>query len=206
MMESETSTKSGKMRTVLIGHPALGLTLGYLLVSLLGLSFEWALFRRFGVNFFYFAEVTDFLMGAFREPITFLLSATALLVGWLTYVWNRAERAWLAKKPPGGRFFEAYRRFANSRSNRLTPALFFVGYSIMFIWLYAEHRAEALRAGDTAPVTVRMSDESEPLTLRLLGTSSRFVFFYSARGSQAIIVPLESIASITVETPVGIDD
>ena len=206
MMESETTAKSRSLRAVLIRHPALGLTLAYLLVSLLGLSFEWALFRHFDVNFFYFAEVTDFLMGAFREPITFLLSATALLVGWFTYVWNRAERAWLGKKPPGGRFLEVYRRFAKSRYNRLTPALFFVGYSIMFIWLYAEHRAEALRADDTARMMVRLTDGSEPLRLQLLGTSSRFVFFYSARRSQAIIVPLENIASITVETSVAIDD
>jgi hypothetical protein len=30
-----------------------------------------------------------------------------------------------------------------------------------------------------------------------LGTSSRFVIFYKARGDQTVIVPLESIASIS---------
>ena len=33
-------------------HPALGLTLGCLFVSAIGLTFSWALCRRFGVNFF----------------------------------------------------------------------------------------------------------------------------------------------------------
>jgi hypothetical protein len=194
-MKDRESREQGPA-AVLSGHPALFLTVGYLLISLLGLSFEWTLFRQFGINFFYFAEVTDFLMGAFREPITFLLSATALIVGWLTYFWDRAERDWLAKKRPGGWFLERYRRYANSRFNRLAPAVFFVGYSIMFIWLHAEHRAEELRGGEVAQVTVRMADGSEPRRLHLLGTSSRFVFFYKARSDETVIVPLESIASI----------
>lgn len=184
---------------ILAGHPALLLTVGYLLISLLGLSFAWALFRQFGVNFFYFAEVTDFLMGAFREPITFLLSGTALLVGWLTHLWGKTERAWLAKKPRGGWLREAHRRFANARLSRLSPALFFVGYSVMFIWIHAGNRAEELRAGESARVTVRMADGSEPRDLQLLGTSSRFVFFYKSSSDETVIVPLESIASVSAD-------
>lgn len=78
---SDSTTRDSGPAEVLVRHPALVLTVGYLMISLLGLSFEWTLFRQFGINFFYFAEVTDFLMGAFREPVTFLLSAIALLVG-----------------------------------------------------------------------------------------------------------------------------
>ncbi len=196
---NDRETRNNEPAAFLAGHAALFLTVAYLLISLLGLSFEWTLFGQFGVNFFYFAEVTDFLMGAFREPVTFLLSATALLVGWLTYLWNRAERASLEKKPRGGWFLERCRRYANSRFNRLAPALFFVGYSIMFIWLHAEHRAEDLRGGEVDRVTGRMADGSEPRSLQLLGASSRFVFFYKSFSDETIIVPLESSVSISAD-------
>ena len=67
-----------RLFSALTEHPALGLTSGYLLISLLGLSYEWTLFRQFGVNYFHYADVTDFLMGAFREPVTFVLALSAV--------------------------------------------------------------------------------------------------------------------------------
>jgi hypothetical protein len=173
--------------------------MGYLLTSLLGLSFEWTLFRQFGVSFFYFAEVTGYLMEAFREPITFLLSASALLVGSLTHLWGKAERTWLAKKDRGGCILETRRRFANSRFKRFSPALFFVGYSVMFIGIHAENRAEEPLTFKAAQVTVRMADGSESRRLNLLGTSSRSVFFYTARSDETVIVPLERIAAISAD-------
>ena len=92
-----------RARRLFVDHPALGLTLGYLLLSLLGLSYQWALFRQFEVNFFNYAEVTDFLMGAFREPITFALSLTALAVALFVWYYNRWEMGWWRRHPPGPR-------------------------------------------------------------------------------------------------------
>jgi hypothetical protein len=60
---------------------------------------------------------------------------------------------------------EAYRRYATSRFSRFAPAIFFVGYSVMFIWLHAENRATELREGKIASVTVRMAGRTEPLRL-----------------------------------------
>jgi hypothetical protein len=179
------------------GHPALLLTVGYLLISLLGLSFVWTLFGQFGGNFFYFAEVTYSRMGALYEPIAFLLSATALLVGGLTHVRVKTERAWLARKDRGDWILETHRRFANARFNPFSPASFFVGDSVMFIWIHAESRADELRAGEAAQVTVRMADGPEPRRLQLPGASSRFVFFYTARSDETVMVPPESIAAIS---------
>ncbi len=206
-MESETTRKSRELSTLIIRHPALGLTLGYLLVSLLGLSFEWALFRRFGVNFFYFAEVTDFLMGAFREPVTFVLSGTALAVGWLTWAIGRVERAWLARKGENvGRLLGAYRRFAASQLNRSAPVVFFLGYSVLFIWIHTEDRADELRQGSGRLVTVQHADAPAPQDLQILGTSSRFVSLFDVSSGHTIIVPLENIASIKVRAPVKSND
>lgn len=196
---TDREIRDKRLAAVLAGHPALLLTAGYLLIPLLGLSFESTLFGQFGVNFFYFAEVTDLLVGAFREPITSLLSAAALLVGWLTYLWNKAEWAWLEKRPAGGWFLERNRGYADSRFNRHAPVTFLIGCSIMVIWLHGECRADELREGEVSRMTVVMAGGSEPRPLQLLGTSSRFVFFYRVNSDETVIASLESIASISAD-------
>ena len=188
----------------LANHPALILTVGYLVISLLGLSFEWALFRHCGINFFYYADVTDFLMGAFREPVTFLLSASALGVAWLTSLYSRFERRWLAAKgDDAGRITKVYRRYAMSAFTRVLPVVFFLGYSILFIWVHAEKRAMELQSGEGRFVAVRLADEDEVRHLQLLGTSSRFVFLYESSSRNTLVAPFENLAWIRSSQPGG---
>ena len=102
-------------------HPALALTLGYLSVSAIGLTFSWALFRRFGVNFFLFADVSDFLMSAFREPMTFVLAGTAGAVGWLVHRLNRIEDRWLGHPDDRGRLARGYAWVRERLGHRYWP-------------------------------------------------------------------------------------
>ena len=186
-------------------HPALGLTVAYLVVSLLGMSYEWTLFRHFGVNFFHYADVTDFLMGAFREPITFVLALTALTVGMLTQLQIEWEDRWFANRVVRSRILRGYRRYSKTTFNRMAPILFFLGYSVMFIWLYSARTADAIRTGDGERVTVRLVESAPtpgPSDALLLGTSSRFVFLFDPERDVTSIVPNENIAWIRVETPV----
>ncbi len=192
-----------RQRHLFVEHPALGVTLGYLVISLLGLSYEWTLFRHFGINYFHYAEVTDFLMGAFREPITLVLSLTAMMVGAFVHYTSRFERWWMTKRPPKSWFGRKYRAFATSRFSDWTPVMFFVGYSVMFVWIYAENRAEEFRSGDGAPITIEVVEgasarppASSPTLM--LGTSSRFIFVYRPKERISEIIPHENIARIVV--------
>jgi len=184
-----------------VDHPALGLTLGYLLLSLLGLSFQWTLFRQFDVNFFLFAEVTDFLMGAFREPITFALSLSALAVAWFVSYYNRWEAGWWRRHPPTNAVTRAYQRFTTSSFNRFAPAIFFVGYSVMFIYIYAGHRADEVHAGLGRQVVIEVAEGQTARPARsaptlLIGTSSRYVFAYRPLEGITEVIPHENIARI----------
>jgi hypothetical protein len=190
-------------RNLFVEHPALGVTLGYLVISLLGLSYEWTLFRHFGINYFHYAEVTDFLMGAFREPITLVLSLTALMVGAFVHYTSRLERWLMTRRPPKSWLGRKYRAFAMSRFSDWTPVIFFVGYSVMFVWIYADNRAEEFRGGDGAPITVEVVESgsarppaSSPTLM--LGTSSRFIFVYRPKEQISEIIPHENIARIVV--------
>jgi hypothetical protein len=191
---------------LLTEHPALALTLGYLLISLLGLSYQWTLFRQFDVNFFLYAEVTDFLMGAFREPITFALSLSALAVAWLVSVYSRWEARWWERHPPTNVFTRAYARFTTAGFNRYLPAAFFIGYSVMFIWVYAGKRADELKAGighgirlEVAEGQARRPSPGSPTLM--MGTSARFVFLYRPDDDLVEIVPHENILRLVIEAP-----
>lgn len=193
-----------RLFALLAQHPALGLTSAYLLVSLLGLSYEWTLFRRFGVNFFHYADVTDFLMGAFREPITFVLALSAVLVGKLAQL----QVDWEARRFAGREFrswwMRKYASFSKSDFNRLSPILYFLLYVVMFIWVYSDFRADQIREGHGRSVQVMLIDAAparEAFSTLLLGTSSRFVFLYDSDADLTWIVPNENLAWIRVATP-----
>lgn len=184
-------------------HPALGVTLGYLLISLLGLSYQWTLFHRFDVNFFLYAEVTDFLMGAFREPVTFVLSLSALAIGWVVHLYTRWELGWWRRHPPKNWLTRGYTRMIKASFNRYAPAFFFVVYSVMFIWLYADKHAEALEGGEGHAVRLEVAEgqarrpgPDEPTLM--MGTSARFVFLYRPGSGLVEIVPHENVSRIVV--------
>lgn len=194
---------STDQRGLLAQHPAVAISAGYLVISLLGLSYEWAQFRFFGVNFFHYAEVTDFLMGAFREPITFVLSLTALALAWLVHIYGRWEIDWFSRNPPKSWLARRYCALVSSRLYRASPMIFFVGYSVMFIWVYSSNRAEAIRAGDGEKIRVEVvaghnaRPPVESPTL-MLGSSTRFVFVYRPNERVTEIIPNENIARIVI--------
>ena len=213
-MNSEGQTTSAPTptpadrRKFLAEQPAIVVTLGYLVISLLGISYEWVQFRFFSVNFFHYADVTDFLMGAFREPIIFVLSLTALATGWLVHIYNRWELDWFVRHPATSWLGRAYCALVSSRFYRATPAIFFVGYSVMFIWVYSSNRAEAIRKGEGNTIQVevvegqRLRPRADTPTL-VLGTSSRFVFLYRPQAGVTEIIPLENIARIVIDSDEG---
>ena len=198
-MSAESRRPTRRLLDLLGQNPALGLTTGYLFVSLLGLTYEWTLFRRFGVNFFRYADVSDFLMGAFREPITFVLALSALAVGKLAQMQVDWEQRWFSGREIHSRWLRRYRRYSLSGLNRLSPVLLFLLYSVMFIWLYSDWHADSIRTGEGKSVQVMFVDSApatEAFSAALVGTSSRFVFFYEDDADLVWVVPNENIAWI----------
>ncbi len=53
----------------------------YIYVTIVGMIQAWFQFHAFGINVFEFSEINDFLLAAFREPLSFLA-----IVGVIAYV------------------------------------------------------------------------------------------------------------------------
>jgi hypothetical protein len=187
-------------------HPALAITLGYLFVSAIGLLFSWALFRRFGVNFFLFADVGDFLMSAFREPMTFALAGSAVAVGWVAARLNRIEERWLGEPEDRGRLARGYAWLRDRLGARFWPMIFAAGYCFLFIDDHADREADRIRAGESDRVTV-LTGAGERLERVQMGATSRFLMFYDPAGRRVEILPQEAVARMLLAAPEpGSDD
>lgn len=185
--------------------PGLFVTLAYLLVSLIGVAFSWALLREFGLNVFSFADVTDFLMAAFREPMTFVLSLSALALGLATHWLAGKEVRWLERRNPQSKFGRRYLAMARAgHAGGYYVLGIFLLYTIVFIASYAQNEAGDIRAGSGERVVLQAADQPAPIAGLLLGATSRFVFLYRQDLGQAEAIPQENILRIRPVTgPIG---
>lgn len=185
---------------ILRQHPGVLVTVIYGGVSLIGMLFSHSLFSHFGVNFFNYAEVSDFLLAALREPMTFVLAGGAVLVTLLIHLISHFEQRWFAKHPPQSRIARAYQRSSSwAYSNVYVVLAVFVLYSYLFLSLYGEWKSEQVKNGDGRRVTVELADTTKFGNAILLGTSNKFVFIYDQAGDRVNIIPNENISRLIVD-------
>lgn len=190
---------------ILKQNPGFGFTVIYFGVSLIGLLFSWALFSRFDVNIFHFTEISDFLLAALREPMTFVMTAGAIIVAWGLLWFARFEARFFESRPPKTRLVRGYAGFSG-RVNRhpLTIAFVFVAYSYLFIGLYGQWKADSIKRGEGQRIVVQLS---EPPTQNrsktvvegiLLGSTNRFLFLYNPDTGITSAMPAENIVQVMI--------
>ena len=193
--------------TMLRQHPGLVISLTYLVVSLIGLLFSYSLFSEFGINVFLYAEISDFLLAALREPMTFVAAGAAVLTALLLNGLGSLELRWIRRHPPTTRFGKAYSRLSQATYNSpWTQLIVFILYSFLFLSLYGEYRSEQIKAGHGEVVQIYIaegtdSDGSVKPAGRsglLLGTTNKFIFFYDPVTGSTDVIPNESIIRIAI--------
>lgn len=188
-------------------NPGLCLTALYLFASVVGIVFHYLFLRRFGFNVLEFSEGSDFLMVVVREPLTVALAMMGV-VFYLAYGWCLMKVApWARRTFARWRSTPEKRRANMVRFRRwqsLIQAAFIGIYAILFVMLFSQWRAARIRAGDFRKVTVHYKTDSPRADgtlsadgLALLGTTSRYVFFYDPVAKRAEVVPLDAIARLT---------
>ena len=184
-------------------HPGIALSAGYGVVSLIGIMFSWSLFSQFGITYFQYADISDFLLAAIREPMTFIMAASAIVVAMLlirmSYGSQKFYRRYMDK------FFLFRWAYAIDRFGTTGIGFIFVliAYTFLFITMYGAWKSRQIRDGEGTKIRVTMTSEAtaalgeqtgKPLTL--LGTTSRYVFLYSPRDDQSFIIPADNIAAL----------
>lgn len=187
-------------------HIGLLLTLAYLYLAGVGMLHEALVFAVFRINIISFAEPSDFILAAIRDPLVVLVSLAAFPLVAAFYAWQARMNERNANKPrrwwsgsPATRAF-IVRHFSTFFVSTL------VLYALAFSLQYAAISAKRLRNGDGQHVTVQLvADPGHPTApdttqLLLLGTTQKFVFLYDPVRRTTAIVPSSNIARLVVNS------
>lgn len=189
-------------------HPALLFSGAYLLLTGVGLLYSTVFFGAFGISFSDFAQPSDFLMAALKEPLLVALFLGSLLAVYLIYrfdFWMRRRFGW----------YEAFYRaelYERLTYHPLSIIFGIVAYGALFTLFYVAEAADAVREGEASEVVVQLrgADGAETLRRTLLGTTSGFALVYDVETKEARAVPFESIVSLIVaseqEAPGAVPD
>lgn len=179
-------------------HPAFIFSGAYFLLTGIGLLYSTLFFGLFGISFSDFAQPSDLLMAALKEPLLIALFLGSLLGIYLAYrldFWMRRRFSW----------YEAMYRWSFYERLSYHPLFIASGvaaYAVAFTLFYVAEAAEDVRDGEAREVIVEIRGATETTTLRrtLLGTTSAFALVYDVATKEARAVPFESIVSLAVAT------
>lgn len=170
-------------------------------LTFVGLTYQWALLRRFGVNVLDWAEFSDFISASIREPLVILLSVPTYGVLWLL----QYSQSWMDKKHKGGN--KPAPPEWQTQLGRVLALLILPLYFYLFASTFAILTANRIKAGEGQRVTLEYNTNvpaakpplpTDPKPL-WIGSTSRAVFLYDDRKKETLIVPQGSIARLFVE-------
>jgi hypothetical protein len=173
-------------------HPTMILTLCYVVITAIGTGYSFFFYNEFDINIIKFADLSDFLLAAILEPLSLFIFALILIfilfIFWIDILFRKR--------------FKAYRNFLEKRlKSKYTDPIGFlviiVIFSIIKMQDLAVENANMIKnkAIDTYQVKFSENDSNEEsTTLELLGSTSRFVYFYDPINKQSIVISPENIS------------
>ena len=185
---------------VLREHPSLALTLIYLGLTTVGLIHDLWFYLYFRFNILDFSETSDFLLAAIRNPLVILLSMAPVA---LLLMFARLRHAAL-KKSSRYRAYSA--RYAKTKWNSVglraaIYGVFVFVYAVAFTQVYAKATSNRIKAGVGRRVAFTRT-AGEPPTEQpiLLGSTTKFLFFYYPARRVTEIVPVENMGTLTIDS------
>ena len=183
-------TFNSRLASVFREHPALLVSALYVAASVIGMFYSWAYLRRFGINVFNYAQISDFLLASLKEPFTWALVVLAMV---LVLIDNKSSLRVERKKP------RKWIAWYGSPRYRFVNNFAAVLMVLSFIFAYANRQANDTQAGVGKLVDVTFVEGGEARSTILLGTTGQFVFLYESVAERVNIHPIESIHSISFQ-------
>ncbi|MEM7431259.1 MAG: hypothetical protein AAF351_04875 [Pseudomonadota bacterium] len=185
---SDNAEKISWLRSLFTQHPALLVSLLYVVASFVGMFYAWAFFAHFSINVFHYAIPSDFLVASLKEPIVWALVLVALLA--VIEDNARSRRVQRRGAPRWLRWYgtDRYRLINNF------ALIFLIAF---FMYLFANNRAEDVREGGGDYVRVTLADSDAAFDRVLLGTTGQFVFLYDLEHDAVSIHPFENVQTLS---------
>lgn len=196
-------------------EPALAITVAYLLVALAGIYYDYSFYQKgFGIPILGLAQIGDYLVAGLQQPWAIVLMLLTFPLCWLMDKFNArtrrrqaAQRDALRATPDPGRWQALRLRWLEWHLQQMWSLyiaylLFVFVYGWVFVGVYARHQVSVVKRGDGAQVIARLNGVAEDLqpstggTWTYLGAISNYVFVYDAAARQAMVLPVNAIASL----------
>lgn len=187
-------------------EPALIVSAGYVLLSLLGLWSSYFFYLRFQVSILDYLQISDFLVAGLRDPAFALILASgialAIVAGWPDTLRRRnpAKVEALRARHWGWRVLFSRSPLTSWNISWLRPltglCIAVTCFMALGAAIYSLDKAKQIRdGGQGTPVTVQLAGDSAvlPGDARLLGSSSAFVFLWWPQQRRAEAVPVSAI-------------
>ena len=181
-------------------HPGLVVSGAYFAATLVGMMSSWTLYGRFDINIFHYAQLSDFVLVAVRNPLATASILFALPVVWFVMITD----AWMAERVSWYRYIYGGKRL-HALSRSAGALLFYlVLYAYAFALLYSGQVERNVRSGNLPVVEAQLAsgvylgrDATSPFQTGMLGATSGWVFLYDVSAGVASAVPLENVVSLT---------
>ena len=181
-------------------HPTLVLTLLYIGLTFVGVVHDFFFYLYFKINVLDYSETGDFLLAGLKNPLAVLLAILPVPLFIIVRRWGRTLRR---RSSVYQQYQERLDRMGwNSLTARgLGAVLFILVYITLFNELYAFAEAKRMHDGKGRRVSFLRNDgispDERPI---LLGTTSKFVFFYYPSRKATEIVPIDNLTALTVDS------
>lgn len=200
-MAARSEADRAVLRIFTAEHTGAWVTLGYVVLSLLGLIHQVMVLARFGINFAEYAQVTDFLLGAIRDPF---VVAASVIPGALIYLAYQRFGDWSFARNPA-KVLESRRK-----NPRLTNPLVMAGmqltvgitWAITFQLMYANVVSSRIRRGEGAKVAISVSNAGTPArpfptdSALIISVTSEYLFAYFPTAYETRVIPAGNLAYI----------
>lgn len=175
-------------------HPALLVSMIYVVASAIGMFYSWSYLRRFGINVFHFAQIGDFLLVSFKEPFTWLIvMAASTLIALDTWLSRRCEQH-------GAPRWLGWYASARYRSMNYLAVVVVV---LVMLDVLAAVKARNTLAGNGERVEVLLAASDAKTSVDLIGSTGQFLFLFDSTTGRVAVHPHQGVLAIEVQIPGG---
>lgn len=173
-------------------NPTMILTLCYVLITVIGTGYSFFFYREFDINIIKFADLSDFLLAAILEPRSLGLFAFIVVLMLAAYWFDVLLRKRL----------KFYRNFVENRlkskySDPLVMIIVVLLFTVVFMQDLAVKNADAIKSKGKDSYQVRFYENQSGESvknLELLGSTSRFAYFYDLKNKQSVVISPENLS------------
>jgi hypothetical protein len=173
-------------------HPTMILTFCYFIITIIGVLYSYFFYKEFNINIIKFADLSDFLLASILEPKSIIIFISLIIITSL-YYWFEI---FLRKK------YKFFGNFMNKRlKSKYTDPIGYLFIMVVCTTILVQHlairNAIQIKSGNSDDFLVRISDPGNHQVeenLALLGSSSRYLYFYNNDKSEIQVIPVENVS------------